>query len=143
MLGRGSVALALVAAIAALAPGCGTDATGVEACRTIETVRCQEAAGCGIKLDTPVHVGDDVQACIRFYHDACLHGLESGDPGPAKVTACKNEIADTSRADHCDIVATPEIADACQWLAPPPPADQDASPSDAPAEGTATDAGGP
>jgi hypothetical protein len=138
MIARGSVALALAPAIVALAAACGTDATGVEACRTIETTRCQEAPGCGISLGDPVHVGDDVDACIRFYHDACLHGLESSDPGPAKVTACKNAIANTSLPNHCDIVAAPEIADDCQWLAPPPPP-PDAG-SDAPAAADASDA---
>ena len=63
------------AAIAALALGpvaaCGTNATGVTACNSIESARCQRATGCGISLEPPYTTdGNDVDACIRFYRVA-------------------------------------------------------------------------
>src|SRR5215472_12403700 len=49
------------------ASACGTDAVGIESCRKVEEARCRQAPGCNISLATPVHQGDDVEACIRYY----------------------------------------------------------------------------
>jgi hypothetical protein len=114
----GTIALAtLPVAIAA----CGTDAVGVQACRQIQEARCQQAPPCGIALQPPYHSsGTDVEACTRFYNDACLHGLASGnDPGPIAVNACVAAINGASMTDGgCSVVASPQTASACSWLAP-------------------------
>jgi hypothetical protein len=113
-----TVALAMLPfAVAA----CGTDATGVQACRQIQEARCQQAPPCEIALQPPYHSsGTDMEACTRFYNDACLHGLASGnDPGPIAVSACVAAINAASTTDGgCSIVASPQTASACAWLAP-------------------------
>ena len=113
----GTAALAALAAVAAVGAGCGTDATGVEACRQIEDARCRRAPGCGIAIEPPYStMGSAVDACIRFYDTACLHGLESSDPGPVVVGQCVAAIRDGG----CTIVASPEKSPACAWLSPTP-----------------------
>jgi hypothetical protein len=124
---------ALVLASGALATGlaCGTDPVGVESCRKIEHARCENAPGCGIDLSKPVHRGDtpelSVAACIRFYDDACLHGLVApSDPGSVAVDACIDAINN----GDCSVVKNPETHPACAFLNPPAqpaPAPVDAS----------------
>lgn len=128
----GAVALVAVAAFA-----CGTDPVGVETCRRIEKVRCESAPGCGIDLGTPVHRGDDpksaVAACIRYYDDACLHGIAAPeDPGSIQTQACVDAIIN----GDCDVVKTPETHPDCAFLIPPapPPEPPPAPPADAAAE---------
>ena len=127
------LAVTLLAALAQAAAGCGTDAVGVQACRQIQEARCRQAPACGIFLQPPYHTsGTDVDACIRYYDDACLHGLSTGsDPGPLSVNACVDAINRAPMTDGgCAIVETPEQADACAWLAPPstPDAQSDVPP---------------
>ncbi len=117
---------------------CGADAIGVETCRQVETARCEQAAHCGaFDLGQPVHRNSpvtDVEACTRFYHDACLHGLQSNvDPGAPATKAC---VAAINTGD-CTIVANPEKSPACAWLVPAPV--PDAGTTDA-AEASAADA---
>jgi hypothetical protein len=85
---RDLAALAVAGALAALvpavaAPGCGTDAVGIDACRQIETARCEAAAACG-------YTEAQVKTCIEFYRDQCLHGLENTtrEPSTAEIDAC-------------------------------------------------------
>ena len=113
--------VALVAALGAfaLAPACGTDAVGIGACREVETARCTHAAACGVDLSHPVHsdgTDGDVESCIRFYHDQCLHGLvASKEPGAIAVKACVDAIS----SGDCAVVKQPETSSACAWLTPP------------------------
>jgi hypothetical protein len=118
--------LAIGAAIAAVVVACGTDAVGVDACRQIEEARCNQAPNCSaISLAEPLHPGGsaaDVSACIRFYDDACQHGLANGvAPGQPAVTACVAAInaEATDGGGGCVIVLHPEEAGACAWLIPP------------------------
>lgn len=80
-----SLSLAAFALFTALAPAsCGTNAVGVDACRTIETARCEAATACGFTQEK-------VDSCTLFYRDQCLHGVENADAGvPATevVDAC-------------------------------------------------------
>jgi hypothetical protein len=133
MLRKAAVALVAAAALAALALACGTDAVGVETCKQIEAARCQKAPLCSmIPLGVPPHRDPDVEACIRFYDVACLHGLEvSGDPGAVAVKACVEAI---NASTDCNTVLHPETDPACAWLIPAP-APVDAG-SDAAADGT-------
>ena len=61
-------ALALVALSVA---HCGNDAVAVEACRTIESKRCEASMGC---IDS-IADEDDVTSCQLFYRDQCLFGM--------------------------------------------------------------------
>jgi hypothetical protein len=129
-------------AAAAIAVACGTDATGVETCREIESARCRQAfvLGCtNINLAVPPHRGSpgtDVEACQQYYDVACLHGLETNnDPGPngPDTQACLAVINDGG----CAVVAHPETSPACAWLFPPTPPPVEAGASDAPTEAAA------
>ncbi|MGH7270056.1 MAG: hypothetical protein ACREJ3_06455, partial [Polyangiaceae bacterium] len=91
---------------------CGTDAVGVDSCRQIEEARCHRGPGCGITLQPPYFTaGSAVDACIRAYDDACLHGLDVSDPGPTAVNACVVAIQNGA----CSIVEKPESSAACVW----------------------------
>ena len=118
---------------------CGTDATNVDGCRRIEEARCRRATACGVDLEHIKHVGtsadDAVSGCIRYYHEACLHGtVTPQDPGPTAVQSCIDAVA----TGTCDVVKAPETSTACAWLVPPAqttPADAGAA-TDAAADGT-------
>ncbi len=127
--------LALWLTALGVVPACGTDASGVDACRQVEEALCRQASKCGIPLQPPYSTsGTDVDACIRFYDDACLHGLEvSPPPGASALNACVQAIQ-----TNCSVVTTPQSDPACQWLVPPQPAPASDA-SDAPS--TTGDAG--
>jgi hypothetical protein len=134
---RERLAAWLALALSPTFTGCGTDAVGVQACRQIQAARCRQAPSCGISLEPPYHTsGTDVDACIRYYDDACLHGLASTDPGPPSVNACVDAINRAPMTDGgCAIVNKPELVDACSWLVPPPMPDSGSdSPGDSPSE---------
>jgi hypothetical protein len=117
-----SLALPSLVAVAA-GSACGTDAVGVQACRQIEEARCRRAPACGISIDPPYHTGgSDVDECIRFYDDACLHGLTTGDtPSGTQLEACVAAINGAgTTGDGCSIVSAPEVAAPCSWLATTP-----------------------
>lgn len=123
------IAAACVAEIAALAAtGCGSSAVGVGACKQIEEARCRAAAACPeIPLTPPNYdTGSAVDACIRFYDTACLHGLAVSGYSQAQVSACVAEInASTASAAAikdagCNFVLDPWAPpSACSWLVPP------------------------
>jgi hypothetical protein len=139
---RRLAALALLLAGPAVVNGCGTDAVDVDGCRQIEEARCRQIPACGISFERPYFTsGTDVDACVRFYDDACLHGLAVSDPGPSAVSACVAAISgDSMKKDGCGIVNAPQTdTAACGWLVPPASAISDAS--DAPYDaGAAADA---
>src|SRR5690606_10683950 len=54
---------------------CKTKAVGIEECRAIEAARCEASVACGIVES------EELDSCIRFYEDQCLHGF-SGDTSP-------------------------------------------------------------
>jgi hypothetical protein len=117
---HGRPATLLLVALAHGSYGCGTDAIGVDACRQIQQARCRQAPSCGIQ--PPYHTsGTDLDACIRYYNDACLHGLPiSTDPGPQSVNACVDAINRAPQVDGgCSIVVAPQLAGECSWLTPP------------------------
>jgi hypothetical protein len=131
------LALALGAvALAVAAPGCNSDAVGVDACKAIEEARCRQAPNCpnSVQVSPPLYFtsGSDVDACIRFYDTACAHGLAVGDPGTTAVNKCVDAINNGS----CDVVADPgDNAPDCAWLSPPDAGDDgsgDGAPDAAP-----------
>jgi hypothetical protein len=116
--------LVVPVALAAFAPlgtgGCGTDAIGVGECKQIEEARCRAAAKCPeIPLGNINHAsGTDVDACIRFYDVACLHGLEVPDQGAIATAACVQAINATDGGASCSIIEQPWTTKACAWLSP-------------------------
>jgi hypothetical protein len=135
------------------APGCGSDAVGVEDCREIERARCNAGEACGLV--------SDVDACRRFYRDHCLHGLAlDKSPSRQQLERCTDLIQDVancvkavgrevrlqdcgitgrnSLATACDVVSIPEQTEACQFLVPDTPLPD----PDAGGDSGATDAAG-
>jgi hypothetical protein len=113
---------------------CGTDAVGVSQCRTIEAARCRAGTACGLV--------EDVDACLRYSRDQCLHGTATaGTPKRADVAHCV-ELLDEARAcaldsnnskasdcgidlvsgsggaSVCDVIVEPEKAQLCAFLTP-------------------------
>jgi hypothetical protein len=135
----------LLPALAGPASACGTDAIGIDACRRIESARCKAAPTCHVALDPPhTTAGTDVDACIRFYDTACLHGLAvNSDPGTTAVNACVAAIGDhPCSPGGANLVQTPEQDPACAWLVPPPAAaDAGSGAADGP-QAEASDASG-
>lgn len=138
--------LAFVGAAAVVANGCSTGAIDVEGCKQIEEARCRQAPACNIPITPPYFTTDgDVDACIRYYDTACLHGLVGGDPGNSALDACVAAIQGDSLAkDGCAIVKEPQTDTVdCGWLLPAVPATVDASDDAADAaDDAATDASG-
>src|SRR5262245_12383713 len=89
------VALAIRAAVAAFGAGagagvgCGSDAVGIEVCRTIEYARCDAVQVCAAPDYTP----PDPTACKELYRDQCLHGIENDEaPQTSQGEACAAAI---------------------------------------------------
>ena len=97
------------------APACSGDAIGIDPCRRIEEARCRAAPSCNVPLTPPVsRPGREVDACVLYYRDACLHGLPgTKEPARADVDACIAVIGTS-----CTAVAKPESAPACAFLVP-------------------------
>ncbi len=104
--------------------GCGSNAQGVDACKSIEEARCKQIPSCpNVTVSPPIWYtsGSAVDACTRYYDTACAHGLSIGsNPSTSDVNACVAAI----NANGCGVVAAPESDPSCAWLVPP--ADQDA-----------------
>lgn len=115
------------------ATACGSEGRGNDACEAIETARCRRAPACGIDLPGPFANGaDNVDNCIAYYKDQCLHGLASGEsPRSSTIDGCVAAI----NAD-CAAVKAPETASACAFLIV-----TDAGVDSAADTGTAVDAG--
>jgi hypothetical protein len=116
-----------------VANGCGTDAEGTAECRAFERVRCQAAAACGYP---------DVDECIRYERDQCLHGVALESITVAELDVCAEEVAragrcaagqgpdtpaascgepfqtDSATTTACDVVRSPERAVSCAFLVP-------------------------
>lgn len=127
---------AVRAALLLFACGCGTDAVGVETCRAIEHLRCRWAEACGVNLGAPVvrraKSTSPVDDCMRFYDDACLHGLPAPDPNDAgAVAACLDAIDASAAQGNCTFVLQPDQAPACSFLIPPPDSGADTGTADA------------
>jgi len=113
---------------------CGTDAKGVDDCRSIEEARCAAAKNCGLI--------SNVSECQNYYRDQCLHGLGVNPPSSKDIKACVATIqaagqcalegGDTAPADcasgmpsqattaktTCEIVTNPEETQECAFLTP-------------------------
>ncbi|MFZ5891558.1 MAG: hypothetical protein ACOY0T_10945 [Myxococcota bacterium] len=128
----GRLAAWFALSVLGLAASCGTDAQGVEDCRSIEQARCHAAAACGQI--------SDVSACTRFYRDHCLHGLSVPAPGGPFTKACVQAIREAgdcasatgdavaascsrfgSQTRACKLVQMPESISACSFLVPNAP----------------------
>jgi len=120
-LGRTTLAGTLAATLW-IAFGCSGDAVGIDACRRIEETRCRAAPSCNIPLTPPLaRAGREIEGCISYYRDACLHGLPSAEPARADVDACIAGIQSS-----CAYVAKPETHPSCAFLIPNAPPAVDA-----------------
>jgi hypothetical protein len=135
MRSMGPVAVLALAAAAGvlIVAACGTGAVDTQACKAIETARCQVAPSCPADFDlqSPDPSGDPVAACIRFYNDQCLHGLATSvTPSSTAVNGCVTTIlaagkvaaASHSEGDDaavpCATIVAPQNTAACAFLNP-------------------------
>jgi hypothetical protein len=129
-----AVCLALTPVAASVA-ACGSSASGVDACKSIEEARCNQVPNCpNVEVSPPIWFtsGTAVEACVRYYDTACLHGLSIGStPSAADLNACVAAINNNG----CDVVASPETDPSCAWLVPP--AEEDAGDGGDAADGDA------
>lgn len=94
--------------------GCGTNARGVSACRTIEQARCRRAAVVCPALSVSDEPG--LETCIEAARDRCLHGMAvSSEPSSAVVDICAQAIGQAS----CDAVRLPATLAECAALLTP------------------------
>lgn len=105
-------ALAVVAGLSVSAVGCKTTPVSPDGCKAIEEARCRTIVGC------PSFENLDVDSCIRFYDDQCLHGFSSDtDPGDPQVNNCVKNIeawgADKTKQDECLKTAMGTDAQTC------------------------------
>jgi hypothetical protein len=118
------------AAVAVVVAGCGSSATGIDACKTIEEARCNRLPDCpNVTVSPPVWytTGSAVDACTRYYDVACAHGLSTGsNPATSDVNACVAAIKAS-----CSAVAEPQSDPGCAWLVPPTTTVEAGSSSDA------------
>ena len=90
-----SVPLAAGVLLTVFAPtSCGSDAVGVDACRAIETARCEAATACGF-------TDEKVQSCTLFSRDECLHGVENADAGEPAATSVDACVAAVNATAAC------------------------------------------
>jgi len=94
-------------------PGCSTGAVGIDACRAIESARCDAAPDCqGDENSFGIETEEQVSNCKVFYNDHCLVGLENTEAEPAQddVDKCVNAVAAVAKCKR-----TPDIVtmDAC------------------------------
>jgi hypothetical protein len=120
---------------------CSTGAVGIEACRDIETKKCEVAVDCpGVDISEE----SDVNECKLFYHDQCMFGIADAeaDPDGILVEACiaaidqaagckgAETIADcenapalassvNSDATACELILFPQRLADCNFLAAP------------------------
>jgi hypothetical protein len=113
------VLLALALGLAPIAGACGSSATGVDACKSIEEARCNQVPNCpNVEVSPPLWytTGSATDACIRYYDTACLHGLSVGtNPSASDLKLCVDDI----NSGNCATVAEPQTDPNCAWLVPP------------------------
>jgi hypothetical protein len=123
--------------------GCSTDAVGIEACRLIQTARCEVAPSCLGQEEFAIETEEQVENCITYYIDGCLVGVENPDAGDESgvgceaviraigaceaagtpLAQCKNgneavklSIGADEATSNCMALAKPELLDECAWL---------------------------
>lgn len=89
------VAVAVVGlAAAGLVPACTTGAVGVDACRQIESARCDAVPACeGDDPSFGISTEVQIRNCKVYYNDFCLVGLEN-----AKNEPIQDDVDDCSAA---------------------------------------------
>jgi hypothetical protein len=106
--------LLLVAALGlsvAHASACGSDARATDACRRIESTRCERAPQCPAQFPDFTKTYGDVGSCQRFYDTQCGRGIQeiAKEPSRSELDGCITQIKTS-----CDAVYDP--AKFCPFL---------------------------
>lgn len=72
--------------------GCSTDAVGIEACRLIQTARCEVAPACLGQEEFAIETEEQVENCKTYYIDGCLVGVENPEAGDNSGASCEAVI---------------------------------------------------
>lgn len=92
------VALGLFAA--SYASACGSDARATDACRRIESTRCERAPQCPTEYPDFTKTYGDVASCQRFYDTQCGRGVQeiAKEPSKSELEACITQIKSDCKA---------------------------------------------
>lgn len=132
----------LAATLALGAAACSTDAVGIDACRQIETARCEAQPACkGDPASTGIVTEEQVENCVTFYRDGCLVGIENDaeEPSEGDTKDCVEAIQRTAKCQTdgvavmadcdvetesggadlspCEAMMQPELITACAFVA--------------------------
>lgn len=96
--------VALGLAIASHASACGSDARAMDACRKIESTRCERAPLCPQQYPGFTASFGDVASCQRFYDVQCGRGVQESmkEPSKSELEGCLGQIRTS-----CDAVGDP------------------------------------
>ena len=72
--------------------GCSTDAVGIEACRLIQTARCEVAPSCLGQEEFAIETEEQVENCKTYYIDGCLVGVENPNASDESGVGCEGAI---------------------------------------------------
>ena len=98
---RGLLAAGLLSGLGTVALQCDNGAVGEEACRTLESRRCELAVGC---KQFAIETEEDVSACKMFYRDQCEFGVADGkEPDDVELDACMKAL---DKAEACKSATT-------------------------------------
>ena len=106
--------LTVFALASAVGFGCSTDAVGIDACRTIESARCEAAPSCeGDDTSFGIATEEQVRNCKVFYNDHCLLGLENdaAEPDPDDVTKCEAAIQNVAACKTSRVASMADCQD--------------------------------
>ena len=140
---RALTAAALLGAGALLYGACGSTAKGVDACRALESARCEKLASKDCNTADAPFAGDSA-SCARFYDTQCGRGLAEGarEPSAAELNRCIVAIKSTCAIARDPGGKNPDngsvIAPECRVFLSPPEAP--VTDTGAPADTTPADA---
>ena len=116
--GHRALAAAVVLALgASLFGACSSTAKGVDACRRLESARCDKLASKDCNGDGSFP--GDAASCSRFYETQCGRGLQDGarEPSSSELTGCLDAIKNSCTVAHdpttvtqCNVFLTPPVA---------------------------------
>jgi hypothetical protein len=112
---RALAAAFVLGAAVSLFGACSSTAKGVDACRRLETARCEKLASKDCNTDGAFQ--GDAASCSRFYDTQCGRGLQDGarEPSSTELKGCVDAIGST-----CAIARDPVSATQCSVFLTPP-----------------------
>lgn len=95
----------IVLGLAAHASACGSEARATDACRRLESARCERAPACPVQYADFTKIYGTVESCKKFYDVQCGRGIQeiAKEPSKSELEACVGQIKSS-----CEAVGSPE-----------------------------------